>query len=244
MDQISIFDITMPTFKIKNKVRLIELFAGIGAQAAALERLGVDFEHYRVVEFDEHAIKSYNAVHNTNFETSDITKITAKDLGIVDTDLLTYLLTYSFPCQDLSLAGKRKGMKKGESTRSGLLWEVERLLKECEELPQVLLMENVPQVAGTENLKDFQDWQQFLTHLGYMNYIDFLNSKDYGVAQNRNRCFMVSILGNYNYRFPKPIELKKTMKDYLDDKVDEKYYVNNDKAAELINKLIVSGELP
>ena len=124
------------------------------------------------------------------------------------------------------------------------MWEVERLLKECEELPQVLLMENVPQVAGTENLKDFQDWQQFLTHLGYMNYIDFLNSKDYGVAQNRNRCFMVSILGNYNYRFPKPIELKKTMKDYLDDKVDEKYYVNNDKAAELINKLIVSGELP
>lgn len=135
-------------------------------------------------------------------------------------------------------------MKKGESTRSGLLWEVERLLKECEELPQVLLMENVPQVAGTENLKDFQDWQQVLTHLGYMNYIDFLNSKDYGVAQNRNRCFMVSILGNYNYRFPKPIELKKTMKDYLDDKVDEKYYVNNDKAAELIKKLIVSGELP
>lgn len=244
MDQLSIFDMTMPTYKIKNKVRLIELFAGVGSQAMALKRLGVDFEHYKVVEFDEHAINSYNAIHNTNFTTKDITKITANDLEIVDTDLLTYLLTYSFPCQDLSLAGKRRGMKKGDSTRSGLLWEVERLLKECEELPQVLLMENVPQVAGTENLKDFQDWQQVLTHLGYMNYIDFLNSKDYGVAQNRNRCFMVSILGNYNYRFPKPIELKKTMKDYLDDKVDEKYYVNNDKAAELINKLIVSGELP
>ena len=172
MDQLSIFDITMPTYKIKNKVRLIELFAGVGSQAMALKKLGVDFEHYKVIEFDEHAINSYNAIHNTSFKPTDITKITANDLNITDTENFTYILTYSFPCQDLSIAGKQAGMKKG--TRSGLLWEVERLLKESHELPQVLLMENVPQVASNENLKDFHEWQQFLTSLGYMNYIDFL----------------------------------------------------------------------
>ena len=244
MDQLSIFDLTMPTYKVENKVRLIELFAGVGSQAMALKRLGVDFETYKVVEFDEHAINSYNAIHGTNFPTIDITKINATDLNIVDTHTHTYLLTYSYPCQDLSVAGKQKGMAKGSGTRSGLLWEVERLLKECDELPQILLMENVPQVASNENLKHFQEWQQFLTSLGYMNYIEFLNAKDFGVAQNRNRCFMVSILGNYNYKFPKPIELTKVMKDYLEDEVDEKYYINNEKTAALISELEEKGELP
>lgn len=125
-------------------IRLIELFAGIGSQAKALKNLGVDFEHWYVCEFDKYAIQSYNAVHNTNFTTSDVTKITADDLSITDTEHFTYLLTYSFPCQDLSNAGKGRGMEKGSGTRSGLLWEVERLLNECDELPQVLLMENVP----------------------------------------------------------------------------------------------------
>ena len=134
-------------------------------------------------------------------------------------------------------------MAKGDNTRSGLLWEVERLLKECGELPQVLLMENVPQVASSENLKHFQEWQQVLTGLGYMNYIDFLNAKDFGVAQNRNRCFMVSILGNYNFKFPKPIPLTKVMKDYLEDEVDEKYYINNEKAEALILELKENGSL-
>lgn len=130
----------------KNPIRLIELFAGIGSQAKALENLGLDFEHWRVCEFDAHAVASYNAVHGTNFATSDITKITADDLGITDTKHFTYLLTYSFPCQDLSPAGLGRGMEKGSGTRSGLLWEVERLLNEVQNLPQVLLMENVPQV--------------------------------------------------------------------------------------------------
>ena len=135
-------------------------------------------------------------------------------------------------------------MAKGSGTRSGLLWEVERLLKECDELPQVLLMENVPQVIGNKNIKDFQKWQKFLEDLGYVNYVEILNAKDYGVAQNRKRCFMVSILGNYNYKFPQPIELKKVMKDYLDDEVDEKYYINNERAKALILELEEKGELP
>ena len=231
-------------FKITKPIRLIELFAGVGSQAMALRDLGADFEHYRVVEFDKYAIKSYNAIHNTDFPTMDITQISGSDLGILDTLNYCYIMTYSFPCQDLSVAGKQAGMSKGSGTRSGLLWEVERLLNEVENLPQVLLMENVPQVHGKKNMQDFQKWIDFLESKGYSNYWKDLNAKNYGIAQNRNRTFMVSILGNYKYEFPKPIELQKVMKDYLEDEVDEKYYINNEKAQKLIEQLISNGTIP
>lgn len=247
--QLSIFDYSfedstpkeMSNYKIKNKVRLIELFAGVGSQAMAMKRLGVSFEHYRCVEFDKYPVASYNAIHGTDFEPMDVTKISGADLGIVDVDSFTYLLTYSFPCQDLSVAGKGRGMTKGSGTRSGLLWEVERLLNEVDNLPQVLLMENVPQVHGKKNIDDFNDWIAFLESKGYSNFWQDLNAKNYGVAQNRNRTFMVSILGHAKYTFPEPIELNKVMKDYLEDEVDEKYYVNSPKALELIERLKEEG---
>ena len=216
-------------------IRLIELFAGIGSQAKALANLGVAFEHWRVCEFDGHAIKSYNAVHGTNFTTSDITQITADDLNITDTKHFTYLLTYSFPCQDLSNAGLGKGMEKGSGTRSGLLWEVERLLNESDELPQVLLMENVPQVHGKKNIEHFNKWIEFLKCKGYSNYWQDLNAKDYGIPQNRNRCFMVSILGDYSFEFPKPIELTLTLKDMLEENVDERYYLSDSHINKILN---------
>ena len=208
-------------------IRLIELFAGIGAQAKALENLGVNFEHWRVCEFDKYAIQSYNAVHGTDFVTSDITTLHAADLNIVDTEHFTYLLTYSFPCQDLSNAGKGRGMEKGSGTRSGLLWEVERLLNECTELPQVLLMENVPQVHGKKNKEHFDKWVEFLESKGYSNHWKDLNAKDYGIPQNRNRCFMVSILGDHTFNFPEPVELTLTLKDMLEEDVDERYYLSD-----------------
>lgn len=241
--QLSIFDLTMPTFKIDKPIRLIELFAGIGSQAMALRDLGADFEHYRVVEFDKFAIASYNAIHGTDFPVMDITKVSGKDLGIVDTVEYCYIMTYSFPCQDLSVAGRQAGMEKGSGTRSGLLWEVERLLNEVENLPQVLLMENVPQVHGKKNMEDFRKWIEFLESKGYSNHWQDLNARDYGVAQNRNRTFMVSVLGNYKYDFPKPIPLTKTMADYLEEEVDEKYYINTEKAQKLIDTLIENGTL-
>lgn len=225
MTQIS-FDSLKPTYKISKPIKLIELFAGIGAQAKALENLGVDFEHYRICESDKHAVRSYNAIHGTDFAPSDITKIGGANLGIVDTDKYTYIMTYSFPCQDLSICGKQKGMSKGGNTRSGLLWEVERLLNEVDNLPDILLMENVIQVHSKKNRADFNKWISFLENKGYSNYYADLNSKNYGVAQNRNRCFMVSILGNYNYEFPSPVQLDKTMGDYLDETVDEKYFLS------------------
>lgn len=176
-------------------IRLIELFAGIGSQAKALKRLGYDFESYRVVEIDKYAIASYNAVHGTDYKASDIKDIRGSDLGIRERERYSYLLTYSFPCQDISLAGKKAGFTKGSKTRSGLLWEVERLLDECyPDLPQYLLMENVPQVISKKNKPDFDLWCKKLESLGYKNFYKLLNAKDYGIPQNRKRCFMVSIL--------------------------------------------------
>lgn len=242
-EQINIFDVTMEKFKIDKPIRLIELFAGIGSQAMALRDLGADFEHYRVVEFDKYAIASYNAIHGTDFKDADIRDISGEDLGIVDADRYCYIMTYSFPCQDLSVAGKRRGMTKGSGTRSGLLWEVERILRECTQLPQVLLMENVPQAHSKENMPDFQKWIDFLDGIGYSNYWQDLNAKDYGVAQNRDRCFMVSLLGEWNYKFPQEIPLQKRLEDYLQDEVEEKYYVKTEKARNLLKALDESGEL-
>lgn len=241
--QLDIFDMTRQTFQIDKPIRLIELFAGVGSQAMALRDLCADFEHYRVVEFDRFAVSSYNAIHGTDFETTDIRNISGADLGICDVGKYCYIMTYSFPCQDLSVAGKQKGMTKGSGTRSGLLWEVERLLNECSELPQVLLMENVPQVHSKANMSDFQKWIDFLESRGYSNYWKDLNAKDYGVAQNRLRTFVVSLLGEWNYKFPQPIPLERKLKDYLEDEVDEKYYINNEKSQKLIQTLIENGTL-
>ena len=184
--------------------RVICWLNGYGSQAMALERLGADFTHHKVIEFDKFAVNSYNAVHGTDFQQTDIRDIHASDLEITDTDKYFYIMTYSFPCTDLSVAGKMKGMKKGSGTRSGLLWKVERLLKEMNERPQVLLMENVTQVHGKANIEDFRQWISFLESIGYQNFWQDLNAKDFGVPQNRERCFMVSLLGNYTYHFPVP----------------------------------------
>jgi DNA (cytosine-5)-methyltransferase 1 len=162
-------------------------------------------------------------------------------------------MTYSFPCTDLSVAGKMQGMSKaeweqGKSTRSGLLWEVERILKElpADELPQVLLMENVPQVHAEQNRADFEAWLAFLRSRGYFNFYQDLNAKDYGIPQNRDRCFCVSILSPefIDYEFPEGVKLEKVMKDFLEEQVDEKYYINSEKADKLIAGLIERGELP
>lgn len=223
--QISLFDGTQP-FKIDKPIRLIELFAGIGSQAKALENLGASFEHYRICEFDKYAVASYNAIHGTNFQPSDITTLKGEDLGIVDTDKYCYVLTYSFPCQDLSNAGNGKGMRKGSGTRSGLLWEVERLLTETKNLAQVLIMENVPQIVSSKNMPDFAQWIAFLDGLGYKSKWRLLNAKDYGIPQNRERCFMVSILGDYFYEFPSKKPLKLRLKDMLERRADAKYYIS------------------
>ena len=159
----------------------------------------------------------------------NIQKVKGYSLEIEDTDKYDYILTYSFPCQDLSLAGKGKGMS-DTSTRSGMLWEVERILQECKDLgtlPEILLMENVSQIHSVDNLDDFNKWKLRLEELGYQNYFQDLIATDYGIPQTRNRCFMISILGDYSYTFPRPIPLKLKLKDMIEDNVDEKYYLSD-----------------
>ena len=173
-------------------------------------------------------------VYNNIMATHNLVNIQqakGKDFDIVDTDKYCYMMTYSFPCQDLSSAGLGKGMEKGSGTRSGMLWEVERILDELKtdnkELPQVLVMENVPEVIGTNNIKHFSKWLQKLEELGYKNNWQVLNAKDYGIPQNRERCFMVSMLGDYFYDFPKSKKLENKLKDLLENEVEEKYYLSD-----------------
>ena len=209
----------------KTQDEVIDYLYGKGISANYNEPMTID-QIKRLGEEKQRVI--YNnliATHNL----VSVCNCHASDLEISDTDKYTYIMTYSFPCQDLSLAGKGLGMEKGSGTRSGLLWEVERILDECNgNLPQILLMENVPEVIGTNNSEHFSQWVAKLDSLGYKSKWEILNAKDYGVPQNRARCFMVSWLGNYYYDFPKKVKLEKRLKDILETNVDEKYYLNDD----------------
>ena len=201
------------------KIKVIELFAGVGSQAMALRNIGIDYEVIGISEIDKFAIKSYEAIHGEVHNFGDISKI--EKLPYCD------LLTYSFPCQDLSILGKQKGMSK--ETRSGLLLEVERLLLKAKEngtLPKYCLLENVKNLVGKKFLKDFERWLNFLNSLGYYSNWEVLNARDYSIPQNRERVFVVSSLENIHYVFPKKQELKIKMKDLLEEKVDDKYYLS------------------
>lgn len=282
-EQFSIFAFSDNQYKITKPIRLIEFFAGIGAQSKALEVLGANFESYKIAEWSKESIKAYTYIHHYNeiknctskdiinlkgisrdynspmtndqlnrlkddekillsncikisHNLIDISSVKGEDLNIVDTDKYEYILTYSFPCQDLSLAGKLAGMKEDSGTRSSLLWQVCRILKECKNKPQILVMENVPEVVGTKNLKDFLKWCKELENMGYANYWEILNAKDYYIPQNRRRCFMVSILGKENiFAFPNRIKPKYYLLDFLDKDVDEKYYLSDDKIIKVQN---------
>lgn len=155
----------------------------------------------------------------------DITNVKAEDLEIEDTDKYCYILTYSFPCQDLSKAGLRKGIENG--TRSGMLYQVLRILTELQNKPQILIMENVPDLIESKFIDKFKKLENFLSSLGYSNYCEVMNGIDYNVPQKRKRVFMVSILGDYNFNFPPKVRLTKTLEDNLDNNVDKKYYLTD-----------------
>ncbi len=169
----------------------------------------------------------YNNIQATH-NMVNIQQVHVEDLGIVDINKYTYIMTYSFPCQDLSKAGKQKGMEKGSGTRSGMLWEVERILDECQMLPQILLMENVPDVCGSKNKHLFEAWKRKLQSLGYKNFAKILNAKDCGIPQNRERCFMLSILNTgMDYEFPQKQPLKLRLFNILEENVEEKYFLSD-----------------
>ena len=209
----------MTEYTAENPLRLIELFAGIGSQTQALTNIGIAHKVVAISEIDKYAIQSYEAMHGKANNLGDIRKI--EELPDAD------LWTYSFPCQDISVAGKGAGIKEG--TRSGLLFEVERLLRVASEkgtLPKYLLLENVKNLVSKKFKADFDKWLDFLAELGYTNYWKVLNAKDYGIPQNRERVFCVSIRGEHKpFVFPKPKELTIRLRDMIDEMVEEKFYL-------------------
>lgn len=209
----------MTEYTTKNPLRLIELFAGIGSQTQALTNIGIAHKVVAISEIDKYAIQSYETMHGKANNLGDIRKI--EELPDAD------LWTYSFPCQDISVAGKGAGIKEG--TRSGLLFEVERLLRVASEkgtLPKYLLLENVKNLVSKKFKADFDKWLDFLAELGYTNYWKVLNAKDYGIPQNRERVFCISIRGEHKpFVFPKPKELTIRLRDMIDEMVDERFYL-------------------
>ena len=218
-------------------ITINELFSGIGAQVAALKRLGVEYETVGISEIDRFAIQSYEAINGKTRNYGDISK--AESLDYAD------LWTYSFPCTDISLAGKQAGLtdEKGKQTRSGLLFEVERLLKKSVEdgnQPKYLLLENVKNLVGKKFKPEFDKWLQTMDSLGYNNYWKVLNAKDYGVPQNRERVFVVSIrkdIDTHGYTFPEPFKLERRLKDVLETNVDEKYYLKQELVETFVERL-------
>ena len=214
------------------KIRVIELFAGIGAFRQALKNQNIPHEVVAFSEIDKYAIEAYRAIHN-DYETPNLGDI--KDITHLPS---CDLLTYGFPCQDISIAGYGQGIKEG--TRSGLLIEVERLLDASAiigSLPKVLILENVKALIQKKHRSDFDRWIGKLESLGYTNYWQVLNAKDYGIPQNRERVFVVSILGKHEpYKFPEKQELKLRLRDLLDDEVPENHYLQDEKVKDFLEK--------
>lgn len=212
-----------------NKIKIFTAFSGYDSQCLALERIkqhhpDFDYELVGWSEIDPFAIQAHNAIFpqysDRNF--GDISKIDWEQVPDFD------LFTYSFPCQSISSAGMQKGLKEGSGTRSSLLWECRRAI--ITKRPKYTLLENVKALVSDKFVKYFNKWQLELESYGYRNYAQVLNARDYGVPQNRERIFMLSIRDDCipkQYYFPQPFKLTKRLKDVLESEVDEKYYLSD-----------------
>jgi DNA (cytosine-5)-methyltransferase 1 len=209
------------------KIRVFTAFSGYDSQCLALDRLKRDFPtfDYELVgwaEIDKYAIQAHNALYpqwaDRNY--GDISKIDWNEVPDFD------LFTYSSPCQDFSNAGLQRGGEEGSGTRSSLLWECRRAI--IAKRPKYLLLENVAALVSQKFLPLFNKWQAELEGYGYSNFARVLNAKDYGVPQNRERVFLVSILDtDARYSFPPTMPLGKRLKDVLEQNVDERYYLSD-----------------
>ena len=240
------------------RLRLFEAFSGIGAQAKALQNIGIDFESVGVAEVDGEAIKSYAAVHS---DTSNVkipsveemqeymerlnipldkkgnriklkgeqleavyrASVAIKNVGDIskvkkfpEMDLFTY----SFPCQSISFAGYGHGLDRGSGTRSSLLWECERVIEQ--QKPKYLLMENVKALLSVKHKHNFDIWKEWLDDMGYNSYVMVLNAKHFGIPQNRERVFMVSIRKDVDngYEIPVGHEIDVKISDFVDYSVE------------------------
>ena len=215
------------------KLKHFSLFSGIESFKKALTNLGIDNELIGYSEFDKYASVALAAIHGVSEDLNygDITKIDETKVPNCD------LITYGFPCQDISVAGLGKGIVEGE-TRSGLLHDALRIIKY--KMPSYAIAENVKNLVGKKFKEDFDALLEELESYGYNNYWKVLNSKDYGIPQNRERVFVVSIrqdIDNGKFEFPKPYDSGLRLKDLLEDEVEDKYYIENERTENLLKNL-------
>lgn len=216
------------------EIKLLELFGGIGACTKAIERLGIKYQVVDYVEIDKYAVGSYNAMHNTNFKPQDI-----RDWDkAVDIDLIMH----GSPCQDFSLAGKQKGGDKGSGTRSSLMYETLRIVEKLK--PKYVIWENVKNLLSKKHIHNFNAYIEEMTRLGYKSKYQVLNACDYGIPQHRERVITISIRDDIenSFEFPKPIELKKPLKDFLEKNVDESYYLSPERIRKITKKDVNSSD--
>lgn len=201
-----------------SKLKVLELFGGIGACSKALSKLKIDYEIVDYVEIDKFAVASFNAINNTDFKPQDICNW--------DKDIEVDLIMHGSPCQDFSLAGKQEGGDEGSGTRSSLMYETLRIVEKLK--PKYVIWENVKNIISKKHKHNFDNYLEKMNELGYCNYWQILNAKDYGIPQNRERVFTISIRKDIknDYKFPDKKELKLKLKDFLEDNVDDKYYLN------------------
>lgn len=219
-----------------NKLKVLELFGGIGACSKALERLGIDYEIADYVEIDKYAVKSFNAMHGTNFKPQDICEW--------NKDIEVDLIMHGSPCQDFSIAGKQAGGDEGSGTRSSLMYETIRIVEKLK--PKYVIWENVKNVISKKHKHNYDNYCNKMSELGYISYGKVLNAKDYGIPQNRERVFTISIKKDLekSFEFPSKQELKLKLKDMLEDNVDEKYYLSDELIKNVkYNKEIKSNEV-
>lgn len=200
-------------------MKILELFGGIGACTRALNRLGIDYEVADYVEIDKYAVASYNAINGTSFEPQDITKW--------DKDIKVDLIMHGSPCQDFSVAGRQAGGDKDSGTRSSLMYETIRIVEKLK--PKYVIWENVKNLLSKKHIHNFNSYIDIMDKLGFNSYYQVLNAKNYGIPQNRERVFTISIRKELDkgFTFPEPIALDKKLKDLLEPNVDEKYIESN-----------------
>ena len=204
------------------ELKVLELFGGIGAIRKAFERQNIPHKVVDYVEIDEFAVKSYNAMYGTEFEPQDISKW--------DKDIDVDFIMHGSPCQDFSIAGLQKGGDEGSGTRSSLMYETIRLVKKLN--PKYVVWENVKNLVSDKHEHNFNKYLKIMEELGFNNYYKVLNAKNYGIPQNRERVFTVSIrkdIDEGTFYFPKEQKLILRLKDLLEESVDEKYYLSDDK---------------
>lgn len=221
------------------KLKILSLFTGIGAFERALKNIGIECEVVGFSEIDKYAIKSYCAIHNEDERKNlgDITKIDAKLLKQVSSAASTEIdiITHGSPCQDFSVAGKQAGAEKGSGTRSSLMWYTVDIVQQIK--PKYVIWENVKNILSKKHKHNFDNYIEMMSQLGYNNYYQILNAKDYGIPQNRERVYTISIrkdIDNKQFEFPEKEELRIRLKDILEAEVDEKYYLKNEQIENFI----------